>query len=434
MKRLRWINKYASLIQPQLRHKIRKQRQKRAAATSTLRIIVQFHNKVSLGRIRVLRKHLRSFDLPVKHRLYMLNAVASEVTMKGLRRMCSCKEVKRIYLDNIKKLLLSVATPSIGSTAVRKTKGLTGRGINVAIIDTGVFPHPDLTRPANRIIYFKDLLSRRKRPYDDNGHGTHVAGDIAGNGWSSNGRIRGPAPKAGIVAIKAFNRAGDALDSTIIKGIEWCIRNRKRFNLRILNLSFGSPGFASCSGDLLCQAVEKAAKSGIVVVVAAGNAGPRRSTIESPGNSPSAITIGAVDDHRNASQADDSITFYSSRGPVSKGRTKPDLVAPGESIISLRSPRSRLDREFPGMRIGKRYFVMSGTSVAAPLVAGAAAQLLQWKPKLTPKQVKALLKRNAFSLGLRPNTGGSGEINIRFLQRRRQLHPTHSYPLNKLKI
>ncbi|MDQ0191676.1 serine protease AprX [Paenibacillus wynnii] len=348
--------------------------------------------------------------------------MSSKVSVHCLKRMCSWDGVKKIYLDGIKKTSLYIATPSIGSTVVQKKKGLTGKGINIAIIDTGVYPHPDLTRPVNRIVAFKDWVNHKKRPYDDNGHGTHVAGDAAGNGWVSKGKYKGPAPKAGIVGVKVLDKDGNGFDSTIIKGIEWCISNRKRLKLRILSMSFGGPMTSPCKDDPLCQAVEKAVKAGLIVVVAAGNSGPGRRTIESPGNSPLAITIGAVDDRRTLVQADDRITSFSSRGPTLDGRIKPDIVAPGETIISLRAPCSQLDREFPFLRIGKKYFVLSGTSMSTPIVSGAAAQLLQCNPSLSPKQVKEKLKRNTFRLKLGPNTGGSGEINVRFLQGNKR-HP-----------
>lgn len=135
-------------------------------------------------------------------------------------------------------------------------------------------------------------------------------------------------------------------------------------------------------------------------MIAAGNSGPGRRTIESPGISPSAITVGAVDDRRTLTQKDDRITSYSSRGPAPGGRKKPDLVAPGETIISLRAPHSKLDRELPYLQIAKNYFVLSGTSVSTPIVSGVIAQLLQRNPSLTPKQVKSILKKNTFSLKL----------------------------------
>lgn len=411
-----WLQKNTVTINRPLRKKIQ-QAYLPGRKQVEIPVIIQFKQKITSVGLRALQKRLGRQSFPIIRRLLLLNAVSSKVSVKCLERMCGCREIGKIYLDSIKKTSLYIATPSIGSTAVQRKKGLTGKGINIAILDTGVFAHPDLTQPVNRIIAFKDYINHRKQPYDDNGHGTHIAGDAAGNGWMSKGKYRGPAPEAGIVGVKVLDSNGYGYDSTIIKGIEWCITQRKRLKLRILSLSLGGPVNSTCADDPLCQAVEKAVQAGLIVVIAAGNSGPGRGTIESPGNSPTAITVGAVDDRRSLRQADDRITWYSSRGPTLSGQHKPDLVAPGETIISLRAPYSRLNRELPYLRIGKGYFVLSGTSISTPIVSGAAAQLLQRNPLLSPSEVKAILKRNAFRLGLRANTAGSGEINMRFLLR-----------------
>lgn len=410
-----WLEQYSAII-----HRTLKKRIQKAYAPNKkpakIPVIIKFKQKITSDQLKSLQKHLEAHDFPIKHHLHLLHSVSSKVSVKCLNRMCSWNGVEKIYLDGIKKTSLYIATPSIGSIAVQKKRGLTGKGINIAILDTGVYPHPDLTRPVNRIVAFKDFINHRKEPYDDNGHGTHITGDAVGNGWMSKGKYKSPAPEAGIVSIKVLDKNGDGYDSTIIKGIEWCIANRKRLKIRILSMSFGGTVNAPCcADDPLCQAVEKATKAGLTVVIAAGNSGPGRSTIESPGISPSAITVGAVDDRRTLVQKDDRITWYSSRGPAPRGRKKPDLVAPGETIISLRAPRSKLDRELPYLRIAKDYFVLSGTSVSTPIVSGVVAQLLQKHPSLTPKQVKALIKKNTFSLKLSPNTAGCGEINARFL-------------------
>ncbi|OKP79982.1 hypothetical protein A3844_27645 [Paenibacillus helianthi] len=412
-----WMKQYASKMNRPLRNRIRKTVHS-SKGSATLPVIIQFNHKLIQSRMQALHKHLGSHVMSVKHRIPMLNAVSSHISMKCLERMCCWEGVHKIYLDDIKSMSLDIATPSIGATAVKRSRGLTGKGINIAVLDTGVFPHPDLVRPVNRIVAFKDFINHRKRPYDDNGHGTHITGDAAGNGWLSKGKYRGPAPEAGIVGVKVLDINGDGYDSTIIKGIEWCVAQRKCLKLRILSMSFGGPVSTSCQDDLLCQAVEKAVKAGLTVVIAAGNSGPGRKTIESPGISPSAITVGAVDDRRTLTQKDDRITLYSSRGPAPCGKIKPDLVAPGESVISLRAPGSQLARNFPYLRSGQQYFVLSGTSISTPIVSGAAAQLLQSCPSLSPCQVKARLKKNAFRLGLKPNTAGSGEINMRFLLRK----------------
>lgn len=409
-----WVRHYAAKINRPLQHKLRHSKGT-ARKSAVIPVIVQFRHKLTPARMQALQKHLGTHSFPVKHKLHLLNAVSSHVSVKCLERICSCGEVGKVYLDGVKKASLNIATPSIGSTVLQQTRGLTGKGINIAIIDTGVYPHPDLTRPVNRIVAFKDFINHRKKPYDDNGHGTHISGDAAGNGWSSKGKYKGPAPEAGIVGVKVLDRDGEGYDSTIIKGIEWCIANRKQLRLRILSMSFGGPAAATAEEDLLVQAAEKAVKAGLTVVISAGNSGPAARTVDSPGISPSAVTVGAVNDRRTITQADDRITPYSSRGPAPGGKVKPDIVAPGEMVTSLLAPGSRVARQLAGLRVGKRYIKLSGTSVSTPIVSGAAAQLLQLRPCLTPKQVKAALKRNAFRLKLKPNTAGSGEVNMRLL-------------------
>ncbi len=385
---------------------------KRAAASSrskSIPVIIQFR-KGGKGASR-----LRELRVQVDKQLPLMHAVAAKVSKRMLERICRCKHIKKIYLDGRKKAALQVATPSVGSAIVRKRLGLTGRGVAIAVLDTGVYPHPDLVRPRNRIAAFRDFVNRRRKPYDDNGHGTHCAGDAAGNGRMSKGTYVGPAPRADIVGVKVLDRGGYGFDSTIIQGIDWCIRNRRRLNIRVLNLSLGGPAERTCANDPLCQAVEKAVRAGIVVIASAGNSGPRRGTIESPGISPSAITVGSVDDRRTVTQKDDRISRFSSRGPARGGRKKPDLVAPGERIVSLRSPGSLLDRSRPGQRVGKGYFTLSGTSMSSPLVAGAVAQLLQRRPGLSPRQVKRLLQNGAFPLNAKRSAMGRGELNLRFL-------------------
>ncbi|NJJ41993.1 S8 family peptidase [Paenibacillus apii] len=410
-----WPQQHAAKLHRPLRRKIRQLSKSGGSKPAAIPVIIQLKHPITPARLQALKRHAGSHALPVLHKLPLLQSIATRISMDCLKRMCCCGGVRKIYLDGIKKTSLHIATPSIGSTAVQRKKGLTGKGVNIAILDTGVFPHPDLTRPINRIIAFKDLVNHRRTPYDDNGHGTHTAGDAAGNGWSSKGKYKAPAPEAGIVGVKVLDQNGNGYDSTIIKGIEWCIANRKRLKLRILSMSFGGPVNSPCSDDPLCQAVEQAVKAGLSVVIAAGNGGPGYGTIETPGNSPSAITVGAVDDRRTLLQADDRIAWFSSRGPVPGGGKKPDLIAPGESIISLRAPCSKLDRESPYLRVGKKYFTLSGTSMSTPIVSGAAAQLLQSRPSLSPLQVKTLLKKNTFRLKLNANTAGSGEVNVRFL-------------------
>ncbi|MEW9671532.1 S8 family peptidase [Ammoniphilus sp. 3BR4] len=347
--------------------------------------------------------------------------------MSDLKKLCVTDLVKRIYLDAKGRVALDIGRSAVGSDVAQRAGGLTGKGITIAILDTGIFPHPDLR---NRIIGFRDFINNRNDvPYDDHGHGTHVAGCAAGNGRMSRRRIHGQprrgfigtAPRANLVGVKVVNAQGRFNNSDLIAGIQWCLDHRTRFKIRILNLSLVSDEINErCIDSPLCQAVEAAVKKGLVVTVAAGNRGPNNNTITSPGNSPLAITVGAVDDHNTITQPDDTVANFSSRGPTRDGRTKPDIVAPGVNIISLRAPGSTDDVRKPGARVGKWYFTNSGTSMATPIVSGIVAQILQCRRNLAPRQVKTLLKLNAVNLGLDINKQGNGEVNVRFLSRRKR--------------
>lgn len=352
-------------------------------------------------------------------RLWLVGGWSAHVSPSCLHTICAHKGVAKILLDRRNSIKLNIAAPAVGAIRLQK-KRLTGRGVTIAVLDTGVAPHPDLTKPYNRIKAFKDFVKGRKKPYDDNGHGTHVTGDAAGNGYLSKGKYKGTAPQAQIVAVKVLDKQGGGLDSTVIRGIGWCINNRKRLGIRVLNLSLGKEALEPCRNDPLCKAIEKAVKTGIVVIVAAGNEGPGRGSIASPGTSPSAITVGAVNDRRTIRQGDDRIAAFSGRGPAKGGLIKPDAVAPGVNIVSLRAPGSLMDRLTPRGKLPKGYIRLTGTSFAAPITAGTAAQLLQKYPRLRPAQVKRLIKRNAYSLKLPSNTQGAGEVNMRFALRTRR--------------
>lgn len=276
--------------------------------------------------------------------------------------------------------------------------------------DTGIYNHPDLT---DRIIAFKDLVNQKAEPYDDNGHGTHVAGDIAASGEMSGYKYRAPTPEAGLVGVKVLNKIGSGSLSVVIEGIQWCIKNKEALGIRVINMSLGSDARQSYIDDPVCQIVEKAWKSGIVVCVAAGNSGPESGSIGSPAIHPEIITVGALDDMNTLNTEDDNVAEFSSRGPTNDGIVKPDVVAPGAKIISLRSPGSLLDKQNKDSRVDKWYTSLSGTSMATPICSGIVAQMLQQNSALTPNQVKARLMETATVLpNLDPNTQGAGVINI----------------------
>jgi serine protease AprX len=288
--------------------------------------------------------------------------------------------------------------------------GWTGRGITVALIDSGISYHDDLYQ---RVVYSQSFVNGESTS-DYYGHGTHVAGIIAGDGYDSQYdgyyAVQGVAPDVKLVNLKVLDRNGTSKDSTVIAAIERAIALKNTYNIRVINLSLGRAVFESYAQDPLCQAVEAAYKAGIVVVVAAGNGGrddsqhtQGYSTITAPANDPYVITVGAADTRGTDTRSDDRVTTYSSKGPTLLDQiAKPDIVAPGNHIISLTDSGSTLWNKYPGNDYYAQttnsysYFSLSGTSMAAPIVSGAAALMLQADPTLSPDTVKARMMKTAF--------------------------------------
>jgi serine protease AprX len=265
-------------------------------------------------------------------------------------------------------------------------KGFTGKGVGIAIIDSGIYPHPDLK---DRITGWVDIADGKPSPYDNFGHGTHVAGDAAGNGSVSQGIYKGVAPDADLIGVRITTVA------EAIKGIQWCIENKQRYNIKVINMSLGDFATKSAKDDPWSQACEKAIQAGLVVCVAAGNEGPDPGSIDTPAINPHVITVGALDDKHTADHGDDTIASFSSRGPTSTDNiSKPDVIAPGVSVFGPLSPGATLDvPELP--HVGKNYIAISGTSMATPMVAGLCADLLQANPSLTHDDIKKILMSTA---------------------------------------
>jgi subtilisin family serine protease len=293
-----------------------------------------------------------------------------------------------------------------------------GAGVTVAVLDSGVASDMDL---GDRILASVSFAGTAVQP-DPGGHGTHIAGIVAGNGLRSAGQYVGMAPAANIVDVRVLDANGNGRLSSVIHGIEWVVANRAQYNIRVINLSLGAPPAPTYRVDLLAAAVEMAWKRGIVVVVAAGNDGPAGGTVQSPGIDPYAITVGATDDQGTLTLADDQLAWFSSWGTPTGGQPKPDLVAPGRRLVSIRVPGSTLDGLFAEHRVtatnGSSYFRLTGTSQASGVVSGAAALMLARQPALTPDQVKMILVATTQSYG--PDSGavsphpladGSGLLN-----------------------
>ncbi|NBH34156.1 peptidase S8 [Clostridiaceae bacterium] len=277
------------------------------------------------------------------------------------------------------------------------TMGYTGRGVGVAVLDTGCFPHEDLE---HRIAAFSDMVQKRSAPYDDNGHGTHVCGIIGGNGAAQNGMYCGVAPGCHLIPVKVLDRRGNGYSSDVLAGLRWIRENQERWNIRIVNISVGSFSRRNMGeNSALVRGVNAAWDDGLVVVVAAGNMGPKSGTITTPGISRKVITVGCSDDHKEVNVMGNRMIDYSGRGPTNACICKPEIVAPGASIISCANQ--------PG-----KYTSKSGTSMATPLVSGAIALLLEKYPEMNNRDVKLRLRERAFDIGLPKNQQGWGLLDV----------------------
>ncbi|HEV2368446.1 MAG TPA: S8 family serine peptidase [Acidimicrobiales bacterium] len=289
--------------------------------------------------------------------------------------------------------------------------GDNGSGATVAVIDTGI--NSSLPDFGNRVVGGVDLSGGNSPFTDQYGHGTFVAGLIAGDGTASNGAYPGEAPGANLVSVKAAGATGVTSASTIVKAIQWVTQNRNKYKITGLNLSFGAVPLGPTSMEPMDQAVEKAWKAGITVVVSAGNAGPFNGTITSPGDDPYVITVGAYDDNNSSAPYDWADCSFSSVGPTAyDGFIKPDISAPGRSVISVLDPGSTIALANPGAVVGTGNFVGSGTSFSAAITSGAAALVQADNPGASPNEIKGRLLGNALpgQLG-NPFVEGHGYLN-----------------------
>ncbi len=301
------------------------------------------------------------------------------------------------------------------STA-RQTLGLNanspdGSGVTVAVVDTGIDNSKDL---AGRVIHADVTGSSWNSDRDDYGHGTFVAGLIAGNGAASNGAYTGAAPGARLLDVRVAKDDGSTSLVNVLRGLQAVAWAQKALDIRVVNLSLSTGSPIPYQFDPLSLALDSLWNHGIVVVVPAGNDGPGPSTISSPGNDPTLLTVGALDESGNGSRTNDVVASFSSRGPAEQGVAKPDLVAPGAHLISLRAPGSVVDDANPGSRVANDYFLGSGTSMSTALTSGVVADLLDARPNLNPDQVKAILASSAYSAaGLTdPNAAGAGGVDF----------------------
>lgn len=273
---------------------------------------------------------------------------------------------------------------------------LTGRGCCAVIMDTGIYPHTDL---ADHIIYFKDFVNQRLSAYDDNSHGTHVAGIIAGNGYSSQGIIKGMAPDCKIIALKILDKKGSGDKDSLLNACDWVKHNRHKYGIKIVNISIGSDT-SDCDEEKneVASAINLLWTLGLTLVVSAGNSGPGPGTITFPGTCENVITVGS--DALLLRSDGSSFPSHSGEGPTKCNISKPDLLAPGHNIISCHN-------RYNG------YTVKSGTSMSTPVVSGAIALYLEKYPYADNDSVKRTIKLSASDVGLAASRQGAGLLNVK---------------------
>jgi serine protease AprX len=324
-----------------------------------------------------------------------------------------------IYFDNIE---VTFARPSAFLSTIKADQlNLTGNGVTVAVVDSGINTlHPDFrvsSIDTNSRIIANTKFGKDFTTEDLYGHGTHVAGIIGGNGSSSSGMYRGVAPGVNLMNIKVSDAQGATYESDIVNGLQWIYQNKNAYNIRVVNLSMNSIVAQTYRTSPLDAAIEILWFNGIVVVVSAGNNGTLGgpSTLYPPANDPFAITVGATEDKGTADLGDDNLAFFSAYGVTEDGFTKPDLLAPGRNIVAPLGGLINIAFQLhPLNRVNNYYFRMSGTSMSAPMVSGAAALLLQDEPNLTPDQVKYRLMATANKnwSGYNALNAGSGYLDI----------------------
>jgi len=370
-------------------------------------------------------------------------SIVAEIHNADIASLAGLPGVETLSIDGkLKAHAASLADqPPVTGDLLRAAVGVsptgpTGRGVGVAVIDSGIAKLADFD---HQIRAFYDFTRGGKAvaPFDDYGHGTHIAGLIGSDGGQTKGRYAGIAPEVSFIGLKVLDESGNGRTSDVIAAIEFATAHRARLGIDIINLSLGHPIFEPAATDPLVQAVEKAVQAGIVVVVSAGNGGMDPETgdvgyagIESPGNAPSAITVGATMTLGTAARGDDQVVDYSSRGPTwFDGLAKPDLVAPGQRLVSNAIGSETLYKLYPSWRYptpaggSGKFLRLSGTSMSTGVVSGVAALVIEAhratrnadgtvKARIAPYDVKAILEYTATSVtGADALSQGAGEVN-----------------------
>ncbi len=352
------------------------------------------------GQAAAAAAAVRAAGGQVVRALPIVNGFSAKVSAATATALRAAGSVRAITPDSAMASASSSYSPAVPGASAAATihatnlwsAGDSGAGVNVAVLDTGVSQVQDLN---GRVFAGVDLSGEGNSLQDSYGHGTVIAGLIAGNGAASGGAYPGIAPAANIISVKVAGRSGATDVSQVLAGLQWIGTYAASRNIKVVALAWGTDSTADPASDPLDYAVERLWGLGVTVVTSAGNSGPGASTITKPGDDPAVITVGALDDAGTADNSDDAVADFSSRGPTANGADKPDVVAPGRTLIATRAPGSTIEQNNPQALVGSSYITGSGTSEATAVTAGGVALLLAKHPGWTPDKVKYALTSTA---------------------------------------
>ena len=402
-----------------------------AAQTSDFDVIVRSTPAAAKKRADRAAAAIAREGGKAKHALPIVGGASARLKGTQILKLTRDADVDYVVKDIKLKATFDPATDSakagtpgileVGAPSAWSQLGATGQGVGVAVVDSGVYAHPDLAgRIAAAIDFTAAVPTVSATPLGDpGGHGTHVAGLVAGDGSSSAGLYTGVAPRARIIDVRVIDATGTSNVSTILRGLQWVLANRATYSIKVVNMSFGATPLGTYKTDLLATAAEVLNFAGMTVVVSAGNGGPGAATITTPATDPYVVTVGAVDDNATPLLADDLMASFSGRGRTAfDDLVKPDVVAPGRRMVSLRVPGSTLDTLYPDRQVTAlgatepAYFRLSGTSMAAPIVSGVVALMYERNSSLSPAQMRKRLKTTATPLAYGTTLDrGAGMVN-----------------------
>lgn len=364
-------------------------------------IIVCYKDNLKMIKNKILYNGGR-----IKYEYLNVKAVSCEMSPYSIDKLSEIPEVSYITMDHKATLALRNAAEAMGIRHAR-VFSLTGKGIGIGLIDSGVFPHSDLTSKRSAISYFYDLINGFDKPYDDNGHGTFISGCIAGSGALSSSLYAGTAPDSNLCIVKAFDASGNGFISDIVKGMDTLIDLKDKYNIRVICLPFEFPYMSKMKVNPLEEIIKNALKANISIIVPSGNLGPQPYSIYFPGNIKDAITVGGCTCMDNSIK-NYKISSFSGRGPTADGIQKPDIIAPSMGITSLASNISYNPAQRVKPDLKSPYSTMSGTSAACALIAGVCALILEKTPDLKPGDLKSILSLSTVSIGENKYSQGNG--------------------------